>query len=274
MGSDESDPFVLHTRRQFLINTAAAIAAMHGPLQAAAFGNTVPNPQVRLRHIRIRANNLEEQREYYRDVLQLPVEDTVGGGLRVTAGESMLEFVVDEAHPGAYYHFAFTIPENQLEAAMVWLEPRCPITVLNPRGDTVMHFKNWNAHSCYFADPAGNILEFIAHHDLQNRVSGPFASSRIERISEIGVVVPDVPAFEARANQAMGLAPYRGSSPVFSPIGDVGGLLIVVKTGRKWFGTDNLPAVVFPTDVHIESPGPEVHLDVPGHPYTIRRLPA
>ena len=51
---------------------------------------------------------------------------------------------------------------------------------------------NWNSHSVYFKDAAGNVLEFIARRDLKNSVEGEFNSSHILNVSEIGLPSEDV----------------------------------------------------------------------------------
>ncbi len=258
------------TRREFISRAALSIAAMHAPLLHAAPVETVSS-DVHLDRIRIRANNLEELSDYYGTVLGLPVLDSSPELLSVRAGSSILEFSPDADHDRPFYHIAFTIPENRLESAMAWLESRSSIMVLNPRGDTVMHFKSWNAHSCYFLDPAGNILEFIAHHGLANRVAHEFSIDDVVRISEIGMVAPDVGAFESHMKSQLGLAPYISSSPVFSPIGDVGGLLITVRERRIWLGSGGTRAAVFPTEVFLESSNAAVTTEVSGLPYTIHQ---
>ena len=53
---------------------------------------------------------------------------------------------------------------------------------------TIAQFENWNANAVYFYDNNGNILEFIARHDLQNNQFTPFNSESILNISEIGIV--------------------------------------------------------------------------------------
>ncbi len=248
----EGDPVpeIVIDRRTFLQWSAAAIAAMHVPLLAAETREV--SAKVEIRHTRLRANNLAEQAAYYRDVLMLPVEAS-DESVRVTAGASVIEFVPGDPAQRPFYHFAFTIPENQLESAMAWLEPRGPILNIRDTPEKIIHFKSWNAHSFYFNDPAGNILEFIVHHDLANGVSGPFGPEHILWQSEIGLVVPDVPAAERAIEDALGLTPYHPGSPVFSAVGDVHGLLILVKEDRIWLPTTDVRADGFPTEVSLNT---------------------
>lgn len=264
------------SRREFLTRTGAALAAFHLPVLAGpAHGQsqTVWEKKVHLRQLLLRSRHIPEQETYYREVLRVPVERNPKDHLVVTLGSSTLEFMPHTGPDDPFYHVAFTIPENQLDAARQWLEPRCPILPINSRGDEIMHFRNWNAHSIFFHDPAGNILEFIAHHDLANAVDGAFDESRIQYISEIGVVVPDVAAFEQEMNGRFGLTPYRGHSPAFSPLGDIGGLLITVQEGRIWLPkATKQAATVYPTDISLAGLGRSARYEAGSLPYTIAHL--
>lgn len=238
-------------RREFLQWSASAFVAMHAPLLAAQSAPAAGVPaQVQIRHVKLHARDLAGQANFYSEVLRLPVA-TGDGFVRVTAGTSVIEFVPAAAGTRPFYHFAFTIPENKLNDAMAWLEPRCPISNIRNTHDKIMVFKSWRAESFYFDDPEGNILEFIVHHDLANGTSEAFSEKHILWESEIGLVVPDVPAAEQELEKALGLRYYIDHSPNFSPIGDARGLLIVVQKSRVWLPTLDVHADVFPTEVEL-----------------------
>ncbi len=91
----------------------------------------------------------------------------------------------------------------------------------------------WNSHSVYFEDPAGNILELIARHTMNNSVDRPFDPKQdILCISEIGVPTRDVPAAVDHLAE-LGLMTYKTRNDSFNPIGDDNGLLMVVEDGQK-----------------------------------------
>jgi catechol-2,3-dioxygenase len=236
-------------RREFLHWSAAAFVAMHAPLLSAESAPPAPvSAQVQIRHVKLHACDLAGQAKFYREVLKLPVE-TGDGFVRVTAGTSVIEFVPAAAGTQPFYHFAFTIPENKLNEAMAWLEPRCPISNIRNTKDKIMVFKSWRAESFYFDDPEGNILEFIVHHDLANGSSEAFSEKHILWECEIGLVVPEVPAAEQEIEKALGLRYYIDHFPNFSGIGDIRGQLIVVQKSRVWLPTLDVHADVFPTEV-------------------------
>src|SRR5262249_47447485 len=90
----------------------------------------------------------------------------------------------------------------------------------------------WNAHSIFFFDPAGNVVEHIARHDLKNDGRGAFGSADILYASEIAWVVDDVAATGSKLKEVVGLGQYKRASDRFAAVGDEHGLLLVMKRGR------------------------------------------
>ncbi|RTQ51527.1 glyoxalase [Hymenobacter gummosus] len=182
-------------------------------------------------------------RHFYGTVLGLPVTDwdeyaNELPGLRVEVGYSELLFY--PAPPGhqPFYHVAFSVPHNQLAEAQQWVQARAELLPL-PTGGVVANFVNWNAHAFYFLDPGGNVLECIARHDLPNASTAPFSAASLLGISEVGLVVADVPAAvkRVRAETAVDVFSRGPVREDFAAIGDDRGLLILVREGRPWFPT-------------------------------------
>jgi hypothetical protein len=67
-------------------------------------------------------------------------------------------------------------------------------------------------------------------------------------ISEIGIVVEDVPSF-VQEMQALGVPTFGEHGNDFAPLGTDEGLLIVVKRGRKWYPEGLVPANINPDAV-------------------------
>lgn len=257
-------------RRQFLTRVAAVTAlhsfAFETPLAQA---QDLAGDGLRLRRIHLKAPDLELQAAFYRDVLRLPV-DATDERVVVTAGFSEIEFTQAASGVTPFYHFAFMIPENQLAKGMAWLEPRCPIANIKSSKRKTIQFRNWDAEAFYFFDPAGNILEFIAHHPLENGTDEPFSEEQILQVCEIGLVVPDVTQTVELVGSSLGIHPYISSSGNFAPIGDVQGLLIVVPQDRVWLPTTDVRADVFETDVEAEGLKGDLIWD--GLPYRVTRF--
>ena len=117
-----------------------------------------------------------------------------------------------------YYHFAFNIPENKINEAIKWLEKK--VELIEYGESNLISFPNWNAHSVYFYDPAGNIVEFIARHNLPNSTDREFSSESILNISEVGMPVTSVKNYCNTLNQMLDENLWWGNLETFAAIGD------------------------------------------------------
>jgi catechol 2,3-dioxygenase-like lactoylglutathione lyase family enzyme len=254
------------SRREFL-ERACLIVAAHAGLSALAW-EPAQKP-VEFQRIRLHTANVAGLKDFYSKILELPVKQSEGL-LQVQAGASILEFSNSSAGTNPYYHFAFNIPENKLDVAMEWLRARWPIFKNPNTGQEIYHFVNWNAHSCYFHDPAGNILEFIARHTLPNASAGKFGVRDILSVSEIALVAPELTVLADRIKQNLDIGDYPGTSPEFMPVGNEHGLFILVRTGRIWLGGTS-QATVYPVEVLLRGDQPK-SLTWDGLPYLVRAL--
>lgn len=186
---------------------------------------------------------------FYYEVLGLEISEIENDKIKIKVGTTDLIFI-EEKNSDPYYHFAINIPENQINEAIGWLKPK--VDLIEYDSSPIIDFPNWNAHSVYFYDPAGNIVELIARHDLKNASDEPFSAKSFLNISEIGMPVPDVKIFHDELNENFGEKLWSGNLETFAAIGDQNGLFIVVTTHRNWFPTDK-PCNLFPLTVKIEN---------------------
>jgi catechol 2,3-dioxygenase-like lactoylglutathione lyase family enzyme len=186
--------------------------------------------------IELTSPDLTATKAFYQDLLGFAVVEASETRLSIAAGSSVLTFLKTDAP--AFYHFAFLIPGNQVDAALHWVGERTVILPFDAQR-TIADFKNWNAHAFYFHDNNQNILEFIAHHDLQNDSEKPFSAASIISICEIGIPVPSVPEACRRFKEQHGVPYYvKGPHlPDFAVMGDEEGLLIITTIGRGWLPT-------------------------------------
>lgn len=272
------------SRRQFLAgaSVSAWLAATHVP---AIWGSGFGLPEASagrvnggtIRSLRLETTApLSQLKGFYGDLLALEILKAGSGELTIKAGETRLTFVrvhrPDDAAP--FYHFAFNIPENKLLAAREWQLRRTPLippyaNLRDPQypGD-IVHFANWNAHSVFFWDPAGNLLELIARHDLNNAAKGPFGSSDILYVSEIALIADDVPTLARDLTETFALGQYRPGSDQFTAVGDELGLLLVMRRGRNLGFDQGRPAGVFPTAVSLRGATPGRYT-APGFPFEV-----
>ena len=127
-----------------------------------------------------------------------------------------------------------------------------------------------NSLSIFFLDPAGNVVEYIARHDLKNGDNGPFSWADILYASEIALVVDDVAATAGTLKDVAAVSQYRGGNEQFMAMGDEWGLLLVMKRGRVIDFTSN-PANgvrVYRTAVSVRGPKAGKH-QVKDFPYEL-----
>jgi Predicted ring-cleavage extradiol dioxygenase len=205
--------------------------------------------------------DLKEQALFYGETLGLDTRIIAGTQVIVRAGATELVFTQADENQRGFYHFAFNIPENQFETAKRWLAMRAEL-LADEDGNTSIDFGNWNSHSLYFKDAAGNILELIARHDLQNASEG----FEILSVSEIGLATEDVLALVRSLQENTGLLPYKDeSSETFTAVGNADGLFIVVKQGRIWYPNTGVPAQLLPVRAYIQVD--ETKMVLSGVPY-------
>lgn len=130
------------------------------------------------------------------------------------------------------------------QAPLEWQQARCPIIPTPARARDpeypieVRHFPHWNAHSLFFWDPVGNLLEHIARHDLDNSREGDFGTGDILNISEIAFVVDDQQQMARAMNRELGLDVYPKTTSSWWAMGDENGLMLAIPK-RIW--GENLP---------------------------------
>ncbi|MFN8384454.1 MAG: hypothetical protein U0V02_21120 [Anaerolineales bacterium] len=220
-----------------------------------------------IKRLNIPTDDLIAQKEYYSNVLELPVhlEDDY---LLVKAGKTDIIFSQATVHWAGKYHFAFNIPENQFLQAKAWLSKRIPL-LKDIQGNDEFKSETWNSISLYFKDASGNILEFIARHDQKNTTEIPFNSEQILQVSEIGLPSKDVIAFAKELCEKLGISVYRQEpNENFTPVGDEDGLFILPSENRIWIPNTGVPAQMLPVEIDFEVNGKEFNLH--GVPYEVK----
>jgi catechol-2,3-dioxygenase len=221
---------------------------------------------MKILELEISSVDLPAQRDFYADILELPVR-LDAAILEVKAGRTVIRFTQAPSEFTGAYHFAFNIPENQYQAAKQWITSRIPI-LQDKTGQEDFESTNWASTSLYFLDAAGNVLEFIARHNLQNATAGDFNSSQILNVSEIGLPSEDVLALTNQLVTQLGLSVFKQEpNETFTPVGDDNGLLILPVKDRIWMPDSGVPAKLLPVKVMGEANGRE--WEVRGVPYEI-----
>ncbi len=191
---------------------------------------------MKIKELIIYTDKLNEQLDFYVDVLELQLlkRTSQSGSLKI--GSSILTFKWKEnVRP---YHFAFNIPSNKENEALIWLKKR--VKVLSFEGNEIADFKNWNAKAIYFYDEDLNIVEFISRKDLRNYNKANFSSKSILNISEIGMATTQIEKTYYKLNEIQKIDVFDGNFERFCAVGNEEGMFILVNPIiKKWFPTDD-----------------------------------
>ncbi|MDB5375752.1 MAG: glyoxalase/bleomycin resistance/dioxygenase family protein [Rubritepida sp.] len=129
-------------------------------------------------------DRLEATREFYRDVLQLPVETNRGNWVSFRVGAALLSLrrrgvwsVCDDgkAVPGsAAVQLAFRVPPPAVDACHAELVAKS-VPILRAPTD----LPDWRHRTLFFRDPEDNIIEIYAEYQVSRREPAcPASSSR------------------------------------------------------------------------------------------------
>jgi len=155
---------------------------------------------------------------------------------RIDTGETELEFVAGEGAP--FYHFAFLAPPERFDELMASTGGLLP----DPEtGEVGFDFDFWDATAFYFHDPAGNIVEVVAHRGLADPAG----------LSELGLV-GDTRTMAAEL-QKLGLELWDGTVEEegrLAFVGEKGRTLILAPPGRRWIPTGR-PAEPHPVEAEL-----------------------
>lgn len=218
---------------------------------------------MRFLHVRLEAPapRLHALADFYGQRLGLDVRRERSERLSVVVGESELEFV---GSPGeAFYHFALLVPGNRFAAALEWARTRVELLPDTRSGEVLFDFDSWAAEACYFHDPAGNIVELIAHRGIAETSNrGEFRASELVGLSELGLV-GEPPALAELLASSLGLELWDGSLEAgdLAFVGERARTLILAPPDRGWLPTGR-PAELHNVEVLLSgSPKGEVLLE-------------
>jgi catechol 2,3-dioxygenase-like lactoylglutathione lyase family enzyme len=184
---------------------------------------------------------MEALHRFYVENLGFPARRTNGEPLTLEAGTGTIEFAPCAAPGSPFYHFALLVPGDRYDAARAWAARSAELLSRPGETSTTFWFDAWDADACYFHDPAGNIVELIAHRGVCETPgrSGPFHAGELAGISEMGMVVVDPPA-AARTLASSGLRLWSGGVEGEDALGFIGRqahTLILCPPGRPWLPT-------------------------------------
>ncbi|WP_198174848.1 VOC family protein [Spirosoma arboris] len=178
-------------------------------------------------------NNLEAVRLFYVSQLGLPLLARSASQLTVLVGYTRLTFrLVDQ--PVAPYHVAINVPRDSLDVLMYYYD--LDYLPTHGHGKTIAYFPEWGAKACYFYDPCGNLLEFIARTDLNLDDPNLTLPELFQGVSEIGLPTQDVAYTTSEIQRRFQVEEFSKATPKsdFNALGDDNGLFILAQQGRNW----------------------------------------
>jgi len=223
-------------------------------------------------HVRLRApaRSLPALADFYGARLGIERVEQADGLVAVRVGETRLEFLPSAAEP--FYHVALLAPGNRFGELLDWARERTELLPDMDSGEVVFDFTNWGAQACYFHDPAGNIVEVIAHRGIgETSAGGSFAAEELLGFSELGLV-GDTAAMAILLRGQIGLELWDGTVEVegrLAFVGEPAKTLILCPAGRPWLPTGR-PAEAYPVEV-VLSGSPEGEALTGDSRYRIRR---
>ncbi|PED07886.1 VOC family protein [Bacillus pseudomycoides] len=205
-----------------------------------------------INRVTLYSNALEEMRDFYLHKLGFHLLENSGEtSFSIQVGESELEFCKNNSNTNPFYHFAFNIPSNKFSEAKEWAKNRVVLNIED--GADEVYFPRSNAHSFYFIDPAGNIVEFISRHMTSPESNEPFSVHSILNVSEMSMTTDQVLKV---GNQLIDIGiPVRDEEELsdgFYFMGENGVYLLLGPSGRRWFFSD-LNAEVHPLRIEVDN---------------------
>ncbi len=207
---------------------------------------------MRIRRLTLPTAQLAALATFYVDTLGITALVRTAAELTLAIGDATLTFRPAAPGEAPFFHFAFEVAADSVEAAGQWFRMAGPLLHEEPDSNEIIEFPNWEASSVYLRDPADNIAECIGRRPLvRPSAAHPFTAADLHGLSEIGLVSADVHALANQLVTAYGLPYFKRQpfSPRFAVLGDDEGLLILVPPGRAWFPTKDALSDVFPLEI-------------------------
>ena len=189
---------------------------------------------MKIEEITLFTNQVEKQKQFYQKVMEFDLVFNSEEKITFKTGESLLSFEYKETVNSA--HFAFNIPSNKIDEALVWLQKR--VAILSDGESLISNFVNWNAQAIYFYDADNNIVEFIARKDLNQNSAEFFSTKNIISISEIAIVTANISRLYEAVSILKPISVFDGDFNRFCALGNHDGLFILIdKTTKTWHPT-------------------------------------
>lgn len=203
--------------------------------------------QMKFKNVTLLTSELEETLQFYEETLECPVQVLDHDSFIVQIGETQLHFQKSEEINQPFYHFAIDIPYNHFYDMKQHYQNI--LFLLMEDGQHTTYFESFVAHSLYFNDPSGNIVELIA------RVSNMTDDPEFSRISEVGFVCNELDdVYQALINHHLTTHEARSFSPEglnFMCDSDDECYILLTPENKKWIFSDKA-STAFPIAIETQ----------------------
>jgi catechol 2,3-dioxygenase-like lactoylglutathione lyase family enzyme len=209
---------------------------------------------VKIKEASLKTRDINSMKTFYTEILGMPLTKESEDKFQVLAGSSLLEFTSKNVEDEPFYHFAFDIPSNKFREAKKWVLSKVKLNLEDSEDEA--NFSYIPAHSLYFYDPAGNIVEFISRHDTAEESEEVFTQKSILNISEMSLTVVDAIKTAEKLIE-LGIKerdrdPISNSSLNFMGKSAIGPFLLLTQPGRRWIFSNKLSAI-YPIEIVLDT---------------------
>jgi len=147
--------------------------------------------KMKITKVKLYVHDVQKMEQFYVDLLGFSLLERTADHFTIAVGESRITFEKIYSYIPKQYHFALNIPSNLFQQAKIWAKEH--VGLLDSEGQDEVYFEFLKAYSCYFYDPEGNIVEFIARQEINSKHDAAyFSTEQVLHIGEINLTTDDI----------------------------------------------------------------------------------
>jgi len=208
---------------------------------------------MKITKVKLYAYDVHKMKEFYCNHLGFALITNTDHFVDIAVGESIITFEKIPSYVKKQYHFALNIPCNLFQQGKIWVKDRAEL--LFSEGQDEVYYDRLKAHSCYFYDPEGNIIELISRQEVnQKQDADSFSPEHVLNIGEMNLTSDAIDSV-ANSLKEYGITPMnnneiRSNALTFMGNYEDGANLLLGPSERIWYFSDK-KAIVSPIKIEI-----------------------
>ena len=192
-----------------------------------------------IKDLTLYTNELQGMRMFYLKLFAVDILEESENHFTFQVG--MTKFTFRKSSTPYIYHYCYLIPSNKLDELIKWLDEK--VELIETDGSIIHFHEHWNAKAIYFYDHVGNIVEFIARFNLNNKSSEKFSFNNILCVNEMGAPSKNPKKLNIYLENKLGTSIWKGDLNRFAVNGDEKGMLLLVnnEVKKNWYPTELFP---------------------------------